>query len=70
MEKIYNRELRHIIANFSLRNKGVGYNMDSNSATHSVIEKLLKLELIEREETVGRFMFVRPTAKLLGLYNK
>lgn len=70
INKIYKREVRHIIANFRLRNKGVGYNRYSNSATHLVIEKLLNLELVEREETVGRFMFVKPAAKLLDMYNK
>lgn len=68
MKKIYQREIRHIIANHSLRNKSTAYSLKSRSIAYSVIRKLIKHNWIEGENIVGPFLFVRPTEKLITIF--
>ena len=68
MKKIYLREIRHIVANYSLKNKFTGYCLKSKSVSFKIIQKLIKQNWVKSEIIDGGFMFVRPTKKLITAY--
>lgn len=68
MRKIYQREIRHIVANHSLRNKSTAYCFRSKSIVFRLILKLIKYNWIECENIKGPFLFVRPSEKLIKIY--
>ncbi|MGD0710645.1 MAG: hypothetical protein ABR968_05630 [Bacteroidales bacterium] len=62
MRTICIRELRHIDANFSLRNAASAYLIDSGSLTSQAIHLLLKSHIIECDMIEGPFLWVKPRA--------
>lgn len=68
MKKIYLREIRHIVANHSLKNKFTGYCLRSKSISFKIIQKLIKQNWIECKIIDGGFMFVCPTKKLITVF--
>jgi|GEM_PF-1164032 len=68
MKKIYIREIRHIIANHTIKNKSTAYCFKSKSIIFFVIRKLIKHNLIECKNIDGPFLFVRPTEKLINIF--
>jgi hypothetical protein len=68
MKKIYLREIRHIVANYSLKNKFTGDCLKSKSLSFKIIQKLIKQKLIECKIIDDGFMFVSPTQKLITAY--
>jgi hypothetical protein len=60
------RELRHIVANFSLRNESSPYLISSGSLTSQAIHILLLNHMIECDSIYGPFLWVKPNAKLLS----
>jgi len=57
------RELRHINANFSLRNEASAYLVSSGSLTGQAINILLKKHIIECDLIEGPFLWVKPRGK-------
>ena len=66
MSETGKRELKHIVANFSLRKKASGYRMDSGSTTIYAIYDLFKQHLIKCIKVNGPYLYVVPTKYLLG----
>jgi hypothetical protein len=62
MKAICLRELRHIDANFSLRNSASAYLINSGSLTGQAIYILLKNHIIECDMIEGPFLWVKPVA--------
>jgi hypothetical protein len=56
----YVREIRHIIANYSLRNNATAYHIDSRSLTFKIIRDLIRRNWIEPKYVNGQFLFVSP----------
>ena len=55
------REMKHILANFSLRKKATGYRMDTDSSTVETVLELFRDKLIRCTKVSWPFMFVIPT---------
>jgi hypothetical protein len=70
MKKIYIREIRHIIANYSLRNKATGYCYKSKSVIFKIIRNLVKHNWIECINIDGLFLFVIPSKTLIVSFGK
>jgi hypothetical protein len=68
MKNIYLREIRHIVANHSLRNKSTAYCFKSKSIVFKIIRQLIKQKLLECINTDGPFLFVRPSEKLIAVF--
>jgi len=64
METLYLREIKHIIANFYIRNKSTAYSFEPKSEKIKIICDMIKRNWIERKKTNGQFLFVRPSEKL------
>ncbi len=62
MKAICLRELRHIDANFSIRNSASAYLINSGSLTSKAIQILLRSHIIECDMIEGPFLWVRPIA--------
>ena len=60
MERIELRELRHIIAYFSLRKKAPGYRIDSPSDINKAVYDLVNREIVKAVEREGPFVYLRP----------
>ena len=65
MKDLYYREIRHIVANYSISNRATGYPENSKSVTADVIRKLIKLKIVENVSVKNNFMFVLPTKSFL-----
>ncbi|MGD0710826.1 MAG: hypothetical protein ABR968_06550 [Bacteroidales bacterium] len=61
MKKNYVREIRRIVANYSLRKTATGYNVGSRSTISNTIRDLIKLNWIDCKYINGRFLFVGPS---------
>jgi len=70
MKNKYVREMRHIIANYSLKNSATGYYINSKSIIYKIICDLLKRDLVECEKIDKQFLFVSPSKKLITLFSK
>jgi len=68
MKNKYFREIRHIVANYSIRNSSTGYPINSKSGTYRIIHDLVRHHLVECNKIEGHFLFVRPTPKLITLF--
>src|SRR5674476_706787 len=68
MKTIYLREIRHIVANHSLRNQATGYRRDSKSITVKSIQNLIKSNWLECKNNDGPFLFVIPSKKLITAF--
>ena len=66
MKAIYAREIRHIIANFTLKSQSTGYRKDSKSVILKSIHKMIKWKWVECKDIQGQFMFVTPTAYFIS----
>jgi len=64
MKKTYGREIRRIIANYSLRKNATGYNIGSNPVILNIIRDLIRLNWIDCKYFDGQFMFVSPSSSL------
>jgi hypothetical protein len=64
MKKNYGREIRRIIANYSLRKNATGYNITSNPIILKIIRDLINLNWIDCKYFDGRFLFVSPSDSL------
>lgn len=60
MKMTCTRELRHIIANFSIRNKATAYLVGTGSLTSQAIHILLKNHKIACDKIDGPFLWVIP----------
>jgi hypothetical protein len=60
MKNKYVREIRHIVANYSLTNSSTGYHIDSRSLTYKIVRDLIKRNLVECNKIDGQFLFVSP----------
>lgn len=65
MKKIYVREIRHIVANYSLTKKATGYRINSKSIVTKIIRDMIKRNWIECKNIDGQFMFVSPSKILI-----
>ena len=61
MKKNYAREMRRIVANYSLRKTATGYNVGSRSKISKTIRDMIKLNWIDCKYINGRFLFVSPS---------
>jgi len=61
MKKHYAREMRRIVANYSLRKIATGYNVGSRSKISDTVRDLIKLNWIDCKYINGRFLFVSPS---------
>jgi hypothetical protein len=61
MKKNYGREIRRIIANYSLRKIATGYNIRSSPISLKIIRDLINLNWIDCKYINGRFLFVSPS---------
>jgi len=61
MSKTRKREMKHILANFSLRKKASAYRIDTDSLRIEAIYELLKNKMIKCAKIVGPFLYVVPT---------
>ena len=61
MKKHYAREMRPIVANYSLRKIATGYNVGSRSKISDTVRDLIKLNWIDCKYINGRFLFVSPS---------
>jgi len=68
MKTSYNREIRHIIANFSIKRVATGYRLGSKSETINTLQNLLKWNWVECDYIEGYYVFVKPTTKLISLF--
>jgi len=64
METLYLREIKHIIANFYIRNKSTAYRFEPKSNKIKIICDMIKLNWIEHKMSDGQFLLVRPSEKL------
>jgi len=60
MEPIKLRELKHIVANFSVRKKASGYRIDAPSGINNALRDLVNMKLIEPVYSKGFFIYLRP----------
>jgi hypothetical protein len=76
MEKIYKREIRHIVANYSIKNNATAYRIDSRSIVFGIIKDMIRRNWIEAKHIDRQFLFVGPSntlksrLKLIGTINK
>jgi hypothetical protein len=64
MKKIYKREIRHIVANYSIRNNATAYRLNSKSAVIGIIRDMIRLNWIEGNYISGQFLYVSPSKVL------
>ncbi|MGD0710823.1 MAG: hypothetical protein ABR968_06535 [Bacteroidales bacterium] len=60
MKNKYVREIRHIVANYSLKKNATAYHIDPKSLTFKIISDLIKRNWIESKYVSGQFLFVGP----------
>jgi hypothetical protein len=60
------RELRHIVANFSIRREATAYLVNTGSLTSQAIHILLKNHLIKCNMIEGPFLWVIPKGKFIS----
>jgi len=60
MEPIKLRELKHIVANFSIRKKASAYRIDAPSGISEALCDLVKMKIVEPVYTNGFYVFFRP----------
>lgn len=65
MKNIYYREIRHIVANYQIKNNPTGYRSNSISISTGAVRKMLKWKWVESSYTIDDFMFVLPTKAFL-----
>jgi len=68
MKKIYLREIRHIVANHSLRNQATAYCRNSKSVAVRSVNNLIKHSWLICDDSDGPFLFVSPSKKLVKAY--
>ena len=66
MKRIYRREINHIVANHSIKNKSTAYCFKSKSTAFMIIRKLIQSKWIECKNVDGPFLFVRPSKKMIA----
>jgi len=64
MKTNYVREIKRIVANYSLRKKATGYNINSRSSISKIIQDFIKFNWIDGKYYDGRFLFVSPSNNL------
>jgi hypothetical protein len=64
MKNKYVREIRHIVANYSLRNSATGYHIDSRSLTYKIVRDLIRRNLVQCNKIDGQFLFVSPAESM------
>ena len=62
------REMRHIVANHSIKNTSTAYCIRSKSVSFKIVRKLIRHDWIECKSKDGPFVFVRPTEKMITLF--
>lgn len=65
MKKIYFREMRHIVANYTIAKNPTGYRSNSISATTKAVRNMIKWRWVEGTVSKDHFMFVVPTKSFL-----
>jgi hypothetical protein len=76
MKNVYRREIRHIIANYSIRKNATAYRINSKSMIFGIIKDMIRRNWIEGKYINGQFLYVGPsdmlktTLRLNGSINK
>lgn len=61
MKKLYKREIRHIVANYSIRNNATAYRIDSKSVIFGIIRDMIRRNWIVGKHIDGQFLYVSPS---------
>ena len=69
MKNKYVREIRHIVANYSLKNSATAFRIDPKSLTFKIISDLIKRNWVEPKYVNGQFLFISPKEILIKAFS-